>query len=451
MSLFFDLCYFLALLLAWPFLVLKSRRTGKYRTDWAARFGRVPPPLPHPTTSASPTPGKRLLIHCVSVGELLSMRQLIDLLLAADPTLTIILTTTTDTGTARARELYRTTQYADRVEPYRYPLDFSFAVRSFLNTTRPDAIALVELETWPNFVRLAARRRIPICIINGRLTARSAKRYALIKPFVSAMFRRLAWLGVQTPAIADRFIRLGAPADRLTIIPTIKYDTADLSDTIPGSGPLAGALGLDPTTQRIFVGGSTGPGEEIALLETYLKLRDQYPDLRLAIAPRKPETVPQVITAIHAAGLKSICRSNYPDAPPPSAPRPLLKPNEIVVLNTLGELKKLYSLAYCVFVGRSLLEPPMGGSDMIEVTALAKPCCFGPHTHNFAEAVELLTTAKAATVVLDGSDLNHQVNQWLANHAMAREMGQAGRAVIAAQRGSTEKYVVKILGMMETM
>ena len=386
------------------------------------------------------------MLHCVSVGELLSVRQLVDQMLK-DPAVFMVITTTTDTGTARAKEIYGAATYAGRVATYRFPLDFSFAVKGFLREARPDVVALVELETWPNFIRIATGRGIPVVVINGRMTERALGRYKIVGPIVQGMMRRLAWLGIQTETIAARFEKLGAVRERMEIIPTLKYDTADLSDKIAGAEQLAEACGILPTHQ-VFVGGSTGPGEETFLLEAYWRLREEYPLLRLAMAPRKPETVAQVLAAIDAAGLKFVLRTERPDARPEGSAewgRPL-STEEVLVLNTMGELKKLYSLGMGSFVGRSLVK--LGGSDMIEVAALAKPCCFGPYTANFAEAVELLTSQKAATELRNAFELKEVLEVWLANPAAAEAMGRRAREVIAAQRGSTMRYVEKIEGML---
>ena len=442
MGLLLDICYFVALLCALPVLLVKSWRTGKYRTDWPARFGRYPVNSEFKILNSE---FKRIAIHCVSVGELLSVRGLVDKLLAADEQLDIVITTTTDTGTARAKELYPPTVIAKhnpRVHTLRYPLDFSFAVESFYDHVQPDLVVLVELETWPNFIRVAHGRRIPVAIINGRLTQRSTKRYLLARPIVAWMLRKITWFGIQTETIATRFERLGAPRDRMAILPTLKYDTADLSDRIPGAAALASACGITPD-HRIFVGGSTGPGEEDPLLDAYLKLRGPFPALRLAIAPRKPETVPGVITAIERAGLKVIRRTNLPDGATTTTP---LTPDEVLLLDTLGELKKLYSLGFGAFVGRSLV--PLGGSDMIEVAAMGKPCCFGPHTHNFAEAVELLLTNNAAVTVQNEEELSRITERWLADPPAAAAMGSNARSVVAQQRGSTEKYVARLLAIL---
>ncbi len=445
MPILLDIAYAFILLFAFPFLFVKSKRTGKYRTDWPARFGRHSVPAPKP-------PGtRRLMIHCVSVGELLSVKTLADSLLAADPSLHLLITTTTDTGTLRARQIFPNPalpNHNPRILTARYPLDFSWAVKRFLTHFQPDAIALIELETWPNFLTLATCRKIPVFILNGRLTARAFSRYKLIRPVVASMLRKLTWLGIQTPTIADRFIALGTPPKRITILPTLKYDAAQLTDEIPGKSALASAMGIT-TDLQLFTAGSTAPGEEAPILQTYLTLQKEFPQLRLAIAPRKPESVAPLLDVIRARNLTPIQRTKKPDAmdtPSLETCNLKLEPSQILVLDTLGELKKLYALSTFVFVGRSLV--PLGGSDMIEVAAMARPLCFGPHTANFAEAVELLLQNQAAVLVTDANSLTATLHAWLQNPAEAKRLATRAQQLIADQRGSTQRYVEKILSLI---
>ncbi len=436
MTVLLDICYYLGLLLAWPVLAYKSWRTGKYRKDWPARLGRVPAEQLQ-WLKAAPRCG-RIMLHCVSVGELLSTRLLVEELCRSGPDQRIIITTTTDTGAARARAMYGSGALAGQVCTLRYPLDFSWAVRRFLNAVQPSMVVLVELETWPNFIRLAHRRNIPVRIINGRLTQRSFRRYRLIRPLIAGMFRSIDSFGVQTPAIAARFVALGAAPERMEVLPTMKFDTAEMVDQVAGADALSHAVGLGPQL-RVLVGGSTGPGEQDALIATYLALRDEFADLRLAIAPRKPEIVSQVLLSLQRAGLEAVRRSARPDG----GVAPLLRADQVLVLDTLGELKKLYSLAMGVFSGRSLI--PLGGSDMIEVAALAKPCCFGPHTYNFADVVELLLQENGAVVVHDAGDLQRQVRTWLEDAAAARAMGHKARQCLMARRGSSQRYAEELV------
>lgn len=435
MMVLLDICYSLGLLLALPVLAYKSWRTGKYRTDYLERLGRVPPEKRRWLEAAPPS--GRILLHCVSVGELLSTRRLVEELCQSGPDQRIIITTTTDTGTARARAMYGAGAMAQQVCTLRYPLDFSWAVRRFFNAVQPSLVVLVELETWPNFIRTAHQRGIPIRIINGRLTERSMRRYQLIRPIIAGMFGRIERFGVQTPAIAARFAALGAPPPRIDVLPTMKFDTAEMVDQVSGADALAKAVGLGPPL-RLLVGGSTGPGEEDALIAAYLGLRLEFADLRLAIAPRKPETVRQVLRSLELAGLEAVRRSTRPDGGTATP----LQAHQVLVLDTLGELKKLYSVALGVFSGRSLI--PLGGSDMIEVAALAKPCCFGPHTYNFADVVELLLQEGGAVVVHNAGELQLQVKAWLQNPEAARAMGLRGRECIATRRGSSRRYAAEL-------
>lgn len=439
MPVLYDILYATAVPIAAPILALKSLRTGKYRSGWPARLG-----FGDDVFVGRPSTAKTLLLHCVSVGELLSTQTLVQKLLDASPDIFVAITTTTDTGTARAAFLYAN---HPRVCAVRFPLDFSFAVESLFDRIRPDAIALVELETWPNFLAIAESRRIPVALINGRLSEKSYPRYRAVRPLMAAMLRRLDFLGVQTESIAQRFLELGAEKEKIEILPTLKYDNADFTTPIPGQHALAQSIGLSPE-HYLFVAGSTAPGEAAFLLDTYLVLRDKHPGLRLAIAPRKPETVPELTQAIRARNLTPLLRTERLDGKSGvgSQSSELLS-SDVFVLNTLGELKKLYALASFVFVGRSLVK--LGGSDMIEVAALAKPVCFGPFTSNFAEVVSLLLAERTAIQVENTHELIATLSAWLNDPRAAAAMGQHAQEVIQNQRGSTERYVRKLLGLID--
>ena len=420
-----DVAYLAAAPVARPFLVRKSLRTGKYRADLSSRFG-------FGEDLRLPRGSRLLLVHCVSVGELNSVATLLQRLLAADPALHLAVSTTTDTGTERAHE---------RIHPVRFPFDFSFSVEQFLDRVRPDGIVLIELETWPNFLSIARSRRIPVALINGRISERSFPRYRMIKPAMGAMLRKLTWIAAQTETIAGRFAALGAPRDRLEVLPTLKYDNANTSVEVPGKEALAAATGVTEA-MHLHVAGSTGPGEEEALLDTYTGLVGKHPELRLALVPRHPEVVPQVIAAIQKRGLLPVLRTVRPDGTHAGP----LGVNEVFVLNTMGELRKLYALASSCFVGRSLVN--LGGSDMIEAAAMGKPVCFGPYTANFAEAVELLTGGGAARVVQDARALQAVLGEWLEHPAAAHAEGASAQMLIERQKGSTARYVERLRAML---
>jgi 3-deoxy-D-manno-octulosonic-acid transferase len=441
-----DLVYFAGAPVALPVLALKAHRTGKYRSGLAERFGLGNEGVP----SRRGRRGRRLLLHAVSVGELNSVQTLIARLLAADPQLEIVVSTGTDTGTERARKLFGGSAEggeAKRVFAVRFPFDFSFAVERLLDRVDPDAVALVELETWPNFLAIAHSRRIPVVLINGRISERSFPRYRLIRPLMAAMLGKVRWIGAQTAEIAWRFVELGAAEGRVEVLPTLKYDNVPAADgVLPGEEALGAAMGLE-AGHRLVVAGSIGPGEEAPVLDAYVALRGKYPELRLAMVPRHPENIPQAIASIEARGLRHILRTKRPDG---GVARPAegegLRSEEVFVLNTMGELRKLYGLCFGAFIGRSLVK--LGGSDMIEAAALGKPVCFGPYTHNFPEVVELLAGGEAAKVVHDTRELTETLDGWLRDPAGAGAMGERARRLLEQQKGSTERYVEKLMGVL---
>ncbi len=439
MSLLLDLAYAAAAPVAIPLLLRKSWKTGKYRSGVTERLGMGEEPLPAPLPG-----GRTLLLHCVSVGELNSVQTLIKRLLAADARLRIVVTTGTDTGTDRARKLFPLAA-GQRVFAVRFPFDFSFAVERLLDRVQPDAIALVELETWPNFLEIAHDRGIPIAIVNGRISDRSFPRYRLIRPLMAGMLKKVSWVGAQTQTIAKRFSALGA--EDVEVIPTLKYDNAAVADHVPGQEVLARAMGLSPG-MRLVVGGSTGPGEENLLLDMYAELREKFSDLRLAIVPRHPEVVAQVVRAIQRRDLVPVLRTERPDSPTGG---PLMESRQVFVLDTMGELRKLYALSFAVFVGRSLIKKGGGGSDMIEVAALGKACCFGPYTANFAEVVEMLIEGGGAQKVQGDVELTRTIERWLADPQSAAEMGRRAQELIKTQQAAhaTDRYVAKLLELLK--
>jgi 3-deoxy-D-manno-octulosonic-acid transferase len=283
------------------------------------------------------------------------------------------------------------------------------------------------------------------------------------------MLRRVKWMGVQTRVIRRRFVELGArPAD-VQVLPTLKYDNAEVGDDVKGSGELGAAMGLmiatpsslnDRESLRLIVGGSTGPGEEEQLLDMYMQLRSKFHGLRLAIVPRHPEVVPPVIQAIKRRGLKAVKRTERME--PGKMPiaggiaegenqKVTFAGDEVFVLDTMGELKKIYALAFAVFVGRSLIKRGGGGSDMIEVAALGKPCCFGPYTSNFTEVVEMLVEGNGAVVVRDSAELTRVVEHWLLHQPDAQAMGGRAQELIRQQQAAqaTQRYVEKLLQVLE--
>lgn len=420
MGLIRDCCYAVAGIVTAPVWGYRLLSTGKWRTDWAARFGHA--------TIDPPAPGtKTLLIHAVSVGEVNAVRSLVETLRDRHAgAIRIVIATTTDTGFARATEAFG----ADHAV-VRYPLDFSRSVRRFLDTVRPDAVALVELEVWPTFVEQCEKRGTPVAVINGRLSERSYKRYSLIRGLVKPTFARLARAAVQDEAYAERFVGLGMPADRVAVTGTMKWDTAVLADDMPGSDELRRAMGIDPE-RPLIVCGSTGPGEERALIEAH-----GASGVQVLIAPRKPERFDEAAAAMG----DPVRRSQRPDGEA-GAPSPV----GLYLLDTLGELGRAYALADVVVVGRTF--SAMGGSDMIEPIALGKPTVVGPHTENFASQMAALLAGEGVIQIAGVDNLRTAVTALLDTDA-GRALAQRGRAVIRQQQGATDRHADLIAAMLD--
>lgn len=396
-----------------PFWGYHLLRTGKWRTDWPGRFGCCPP-LP---CDGRPT----LLIHAVSVGEINAIRLLVDAL-SKQTDWHIAISTTTNTGIQRARTLY---QPGHRV--VRYPLDFSPAVKTFLDAVHPDLVALVELEVWPNFTELCQKRDIPLAVINGRLSDVGFSRYRFVRPLVRTMFNRLAAVAAQSQTYGRRFESLGVPRRCVYVLDTMKWDTAQIADEVPGAEQLADQMGID-RSRPLVVAGSTAPGEEELLIRTCPA------DAQLLLAPRKPEWFDNV-----AAIAPDIVRRTHH----PNGSKRAVDGQRLFLLDTIGELRKAYVLADVAIVGRSFLG--LFGSDMIEPIALGKPTITGPHHSNFTDTVQALVEGRGLVVTEHPGDAAADL---IRDRDRAADLANRGRAVIRAHQGATQRHVELLKSLM---
>ena len=343
------------------------------------------------------------MIHAVSLGEINATRALVEMLRKNRPELQFVVSVTTETGFARGKELYGS---ASDVTLVRYPLDFTSAIDRLLVALRPDVVALMELEVWPNFIQRCASRGVPVLLINGRITPASFKKYKLFRPVLGSMFRRLDQVCVQEDSYAQRFAELGVRADRLSVTGTMTFDNAAILARIDGQDELAAGVGLGPGSERIWVCGSTGPGEEKIVLDVYRKLLGKFPGLRLVVVPRKPERFDEVAQLIASEKFEVVRRSQVTKNPHVHAElRVEAGPGR--ARGHDGRVEKFYAIADVVFVGRSLVDlgDKQHGSDMIEPAAIGKPVIVGPFTGNFAEPMSEFVKRNAMAVVADADGL----------------------------------------------
>lgn len=424
----YDLAYYTGLGMAAPFWLLKSSARNKVMTALRQRNGKSLP---------SATDNKSILIHAVSVGEINAVPALLIELRKLRPDLAYVVSVTTQTGYERGAAIFKD---SPDITLIRFPLDFAAAVVRVLETYQPIGVVLMELEVWPNFMRQCAKRRIPVLIAAGRITAPAMKRYKYVAPISRKMFARLSAVAAQDQLYADRFRELGVPADRISILGTMKFDSATIADRIAGDSELARDMHLNEA-EPLWVCGSTGPGEEQIVLDVYRQLLAQHPNLRLAIIPRHPPRFDEVAKLIEANGFNLTRRSTSNLKPQTSNLKPVL------LGDTMGELRKFYSLATVVFVGRSLVDlgPRQHGSDMIEPAALAKACIVGPFTGNFDMPVRLLRGAEAIIEVNTAAELSAAVDRLLRDDAQRAAMAGRAQQVIRNARGSTAAHAQLIL------
>ncbi|MHC4709133.1 MAG: 3-deoxy-D-manno-octulosonic acid transferase [Planctomycetota bacterium] len=407
-----DLVYLIVTVVSSPVWLVRMIRTGKIRTDWAGRFGRAGP-LP-------PPPQPRILVHAVSVGEVNAARKLLAHLVAPPLEAEIVVCSTTNTGCARAEALFGGTHYLAR-----YPLDFSFAVNRFLRAVQPDVIVLIELEVWPNFVKAAARRCIPVCVVNGRLTERSAAGYRCLAALVRPIFRRLTFAAVQNEPYARRFRSAGVRAERVHVTGTMKWDTAEIADAVEGADALAEAMGID-RSRPLVVAGSTAPGEHELLAEAV-------PDgVQLLCAPRKPEWFDQAAAAMPGCARRS--RGDHGSS------------TGRFLLDTIGELRAAYALADVVVVGRSF--GTLHGSDMMEPVALGAATVVGPAVADFQDTVDALL-AGDGLIQTDRQRLAGVIRDLLDDPERRRVLAANARRVIRAQQGATERNAALIRTLIQ--
>jgi 3-deoxy-D-manno-octulosonic-acid transferase len=430
----YDIAYSLGLTIASPVWAARHASRHKVLCALGQRMGYV-----RPRTDNNPA----ILVHAVSLGEMNATRELVNQIQAARPNLQAIITTTTATGYERGRQLYGGKPGVTLVH---YPLDFTSAIHRLLDAMKPNLIVLMEGEIWPNFLKQCEARKIPVLLVNGRISESALARYQKIKFITASMLRRIAVICAQDQVYADRFVAIGSPLDRIQITGTMKFDTANIADKVPGDHELASDLGLIKNQSLVWVCGSTGPGEEALLLSAYRTVQKKFPMLRLVIVPRKPERFDEVAALIQSEGFELLRRSKpvsqvLARAGSSGAVAP------VILGDTMGELRKFYSLATVVFVGRSLINlgSRQWGSDMIEPAALAKPVAVGPWTQNFAEAVRSFKSANAIVEVANVPALVETIAGWLSNPSAADELGKRSQEVVRSNQGATAKHVELML------
>lgn len=380
----------------------------------------------------SPELDRPIWIQAVSVGEILAARPLVEELRRRFPNKRWLVTTVTPTGREVAEKLFAD----DRTRVAYLPWDFSPFVERALRRIRPSLFLAFETELWPVLFDRLERSGVPVVVVNGRISPRGYRRYLLIRPLMAQALSPVRLFLAQSPQDARRFAALGASKDRIVISGNVKWDLVlPTNGQEPDAQELRRRIGLTPG-RRLWVAGSTHPGEEQMVLKAHRALRSRFPELKLLLAPRHPERAAEVEQEVKRAGLKvsrwSSLRGAGEIATAHSGPR-----DDVILLDTVGELASFYRVSEIVFLGGSLV--PHGGHNLIEPASFGRPILSGPHLQNFQAISELLLEKQGMRVVRDAQELERAVERLLASPDLGRQMGERARGVFKENQGAVRR------------
>ncbi len=421
----YSFAWVAALAVSAPWWLWKMATTGKYREGLAERLGRVPPRL---FSGGDRRPV--IWIHAVSVGEVIAISGLVRELRAQAPRHRVIVSTTTRTGQQVARERFGSENV------FYYPLDFAYAVRPYLHKLRPQLFVLAETEFWPRMLHECRGAGIPVAVVNARISDRSYPHYLRLRALWKRVLLGVAVALAQTEDNAARLQAIGIPAERVKLGGNLKYDVR----ANPSSAVVESIRAALPEGTNLLVCGSTLEGEEQLLLEAWPGLIAEHPELRMVIAPRHPERFTAVAALLEQSGIRWSRRSEGR-----SSGKTAFERGSILLLDSIGELAAVYSLAAVAFIGGSLV--PAGGHNPLEPAQFGVPILMGPHYDNFRDVIEKLKARKAIRIV-EPAELSVVLLAMLREQSTSRTMGDRGREVFEAEAGATARTVDALLDLL---
>jgi 3-deoxy-D-manno-octulosonic-acid transferase len=415
MYVLYEVLLYLVLLLTLPYFLLTGILRGKYLTNVPQRMGFF----------RGEAEAHDLWIHAVSVGETLAARPVIERIRRLRPNTSIVFTTTTLTGQAQARRLY-----PEATVTY-FPFDFAFAVRRFLDHHQPRVFATMETEIWPNVTRIARARGLRLLLANGRISDRSFPRYRLFRAIVAGVLRKYDRILAREETDRSRFVSIGAPDAIVEVSGNVKFDYE------PDETPLEIAPRLEQLigTRKVLVLGSTAEGEDEALLPEVERLIAEH-DAFVIIAPRKPERFEQVAGLLATSTLRFVRRSELGER----------AEADVLLLDTLGELAKIYRYATAAFVGGTLA--PVGGHNPIEPAAAGVPVCFGPSMSNFREIAQVFLRNEAAAEVGSAAEAIDFAARMFDDAYLRAAWGERARRTVQQNRGASERTARRIVELL---
>jgi 3-deoxy-D-manno-octulosonic-acid transferase len=411
-----------------PYLLYQAVRHRKYVASLPQRLGYLP-------VSFNLDAAESIWIHAVSVGEVLIARALLPELRERYPKLRLFLSTTTLTGQQIARNNLRLVD-----EVFYFPFDFAFIVNRVLNIVQPRLFLMTETEIWPNLLRACHRHGVKTMLINGRISSRSYPRYRIARPFFRRVLRHVDRFCMQSEESARRVVDIGADRQRVAVTGSLKFEALQVPGSVPvdrGQNRVLRYFRIS-ADRPVVIAASTLKGEEEPVLEAFQRVRATMSNALLIIAPRKPERFADVERLARRAGWNVARRTELRvDAEPRE---------DVVVLDTIGELAQLFQVATAVFVGGSLVDS--GGHNILEPAVFGKPIVFGPYMQNFAEIARTFLDNGAAIQVRNGRELETVLLELLGDPVRRARLGAAARALVEANRGARAKTLAAIAQLL---
>jgi 3-deoxy-D-manno-octulosonic-acid transferase len=424
----YNLLQILGLILLLPLLLIVAVISPKYRGRVPLRLGLGIETL----IKKLPDNSQKIWIHALSVGEVLSAQPLVKGLRRAHPDAKLIFSATTKTGEDLALQTMQ--NEIDLFIPF--PFDIFFIVKKIIQRLNPDVFILIETDFWPNILHVLQQKNIPALLVNGRISQDSFERYKKFRLIFLPMFNTFHFISMQTVADAQKMVEFGVRADKVKALGNLKYD-AVLPETVGWDHeqrPTAfyrQQFGI-PSEKVVWIAGSTHSGEEKIIMSAYKRLSLLFPDLFLVIAPRKVERGKEIKETAAAQGL-TVRRRTAPfhDEETPGAP--------LLILDTMGELTRMYSFCDIAFIGGSLV--PDGGHNPLEPAAFGKPILFGPYMDDFTEISTDLLKKEGAIVCQNENDIFVNLKTLLINEQLREQMGKQAQSLVLLHRGVTKRHL----------
>ncbi len=414
--LIYNLIFPIVFICMLPHFIFRMLRRGGYKNGFEQRFG-----IYSESIKKRLSENDHIWVHSVSVGEILVAFSFMEEFRAANPNARFVLTTNTSTAHKIACD-----RLDERDTLLYFPIDLPLIISKVLKQINPQKIVLVECELWPNLLRMAHKRSVPLCLINGRMSDRSFKGYSRIPFCVKPILQLFETVCVQGEKDAFRYLKLGVRETAIHLLGSAKYDVAKVPENAAEKGASILRQINVPEDSLVLVGGSTWPGEEALLIDAYVSLREKYQNLFLVLIPRHFERAAEVIATCAEKGVSFARRSELAGN--------LTEKPDLLFVDTTGEIMNFYAVADIVFVGKSF-EPNHGGQNPIEPGACGKPILVGPNMENFPSVMDDMLKAKALIQLSEPEQLVRELDRLLSDNLERANQGELALELVSSKRG----------------